>query len=1409
MADERISIGIDVDASKLHSEIQRLQLASQSFVQRQTNTITNDILSTPYMASAIFGGGTSHVRGGNYLDPNVAFKQHLTQHMLGGFVGANSPFAPGVRGMYNEPLLYPSFTPTDYNYPQGFLRGSPVFMSDYHKQSWGKFFHETGHLAGHVGLHALGIHIPPHGQYRYDLPVYSTFQKEADEFSKALMKPIGAAESVVRFGGSVLGGYGAATSMVSLAGLIPGVGSLVSKLPRFLNPGLIPSLGLMGVELGLAELHRGMQVSREYMDIGQYMRDSSAPFIRSNRLSGGLSFEQSAQFQEKLGRSVAKDMWLSRSDYSDIIKLSNDAGYIQMFNSVDQISTAVDNIAGNVKALYQLGTKIKNTLETTKILSSIGIDLSQDATRNAALLSNISTAAFQAGKPVETLIQNLRSAGQMGLQQNLSMTTGVGAYTTSAGLTGELFRTGNLNMSTVALMGGKDNMEQNLMNVFMKMMRTPIGNITGMLMTQNYLRTGRIEGQGSFNNFLNKMHTLASPEEYAKMQFLSPFITDEISKKDPSALIMNATNVYMDAYGQVLNPGGKMDPYLLAMALQKQGFTPEEVRTFLLNLKNAPEIAKNTRQSVHQQMVRTQLENARKRFGISSFFSQEGRQQIRERIFDPIYSDISGSLTRLQGKLSDWYMQKMLDWYAGGTTVYNNDIDASNKIRNITDQITNNVDIVEARRNLQNMAYKKEFSKLRYTQMYSDVSDLNMEQIQSNIPMTGATVTFGGMAVGSGLNLIGRGVQALTELPFLQAAEGARWYTRAGKFAGRVGIGLTGGAIRAAGALTRLATGPVGWGIQLADTASQLWQLGRAMWDRSYGFAETTHFGFGQNKTVFSELLQKAQGEIDEQKRGETSWLRRAMHVYSGNKDFILNDEEKLKEIAQQAAQLEDVYRIIAQSDRTRSPDLTVSSAQSAMQFLNATDATRKLFKTKEDIEKLKYSKLSAADREVLQYTKIFEETKRYANFLVKGDEKEKSDYNTAEALGPVARSLFAKLANAEHISEDKRKRYKEIVQNTRNMSDEQMLAYLTPEEVKMLGTSLQGTELSKKIKNINTSSSTLQVVKELDKKLDPIKRLVGSNNVSYEDLEKYYAISYRDAQDNSTREAIRKSYERITGKEFSETIVDNISEQDEQKIKSGVKKGWFGSESFTDPNMTKQEFDSLLAAKSYTLDIQHADQFKKILDQTSLKDGGNFTEVKGDIVNLIDKVLSKKDVDDKDLKSGFKGMSRLRDTNMQQLGETGMSLMKFLENKDKKNLESFERNLRGFLSPHYKDPEELNKKLKQMVEMAERGDKQALVSGLMAYAGASSMAQSTYIAGGKADGYITPEMMEEFAKGAASQQQAANRLLEVAEKLDLSKLEFGMFGGKEKMKEIANEIGTAIADTLLKNEKFVKALTT
>jgi hypothetical protein len=405
---------------------------------------------------------------------------------------------------------------------------------------------------------------------------------------------------LARFGVFDMGGSLAGSAVGSL--LMPGVGTVAGGLVG----------GLAG---GIANQTFG-RISQPFVDMGKDFKQYTAPYIRGNRLGGGIDEKERFDVQEAMARRVAEDKWFTSREYQDLVSMAGETGLFQYTGNKEQALRAVDKLGESVKALYALGVKSREMLgEIDKMAGTFGMNPGKDPAQIANFYATMAVSAQSAGMSTAQMTTAVAPAAQMFANQGLGFATGARIAAMNLGAAGDMFRSGRLGAFENTYYGGKEGFANALTQAQAASFRTPIGETYLMSLFGDNMRNlnKMLNGETlSINDMMRGAGKLASqnPGEFMGIRARMPWLMQGIpGERLALGDLQNIIAEYRTTFGKKKGPVNSLE--LLNYMIVSRNMDPTAANAMLDFGLGAEDAAEGKRRAAGDQMEIQRIEAMR------------------------------------------------------------------------------------------------------------------------------------------------------------------------------------------------------------------------------------------------------------------------------------------------------------------------------------------------------------------------------------------------------------------------------------------------------------------------------------------------------------------------------------------------------------------------------------------------------------------------------------------------------------------------------------------------------------------------------------------------------------------------------------------------------------------------------
>ena len=397
-------------------------------------------------------------------------------------------------------------------------------------------------------------------------------------------------------GGAALGG------MIGTAFGGPGVGAFVG--------GTIGGLGGMAVNATLGA------VARPYENMSREFQQYTAPFIRGDRVGGGLDLRGRLGAMRDIARSVSGDSFFTSREYQDFIRVAGETGQFQFTGSTQQALDAVRNVRESVATLLKVGVAARDSMKTIDtLLNNMGIS-GQNPRMFANAMQNMAISAQSAGVSTAQMVQMAAPAAQLFMSQGIGPATGAQIYALNAAGAQAMFRGGTVGAVDNAYFGGAQGLAQSLTQGTAAMLRTPLGQtvMSGMFAPGGDLLRRMMQGGSvSFQDAMGAAGRQAQdPFMFGFKRLAQPWLTQQLGSQLQSGMDDFSLGVFKDMFPNFVDPNGKVSPEHYVMFGQTAwGWTDDQTMAQYRKIQGGATQAMDIRRSARDAMAMDRMENLR------------------------------------------------------------------------------------------------------------------------------------------------------------------------------------------------------------------------------------------------------------------------------------------------------------------------------------------------------------------------------------------------------------------------------------------------------------------------------------------------------------------------------------------------------------------------------------------------------------------------------------------------------------------------------------------------------------------------------------------------------------------------------------------------------------------------------
>lgn len=639
---------------------QALQSSATAMLSSMRSLASEPFSMSRMLAQDAYRQSVAIAPGGGMYGPSLA--------MPGGGAIIN-PFrnAAPMGGNYQFPADYPSLPP-DIPIPGSPSRSNLLVNQAYNQQMAAGFWQgRVGGTGGAMNQRGLMDMANPfaylddrqgslvdagskalwrgmfgtYSQPNLDRAVYEDVHETADTLGMNVMRHaggfgIGTAGSVV---GSIIGGFGGPWGGV--------VGGVVG--------GMAGSLAQKGAE----------SLAGPYSQAARSMRYATGPYIRENRLGGGMTLRDQAGFQRDLTSMVGRQNFFTAADYDKMIEVNAQVGSFQMTGTKEKAEKMLENSTHNIKALYSLGVKSQDILRQMEMqFTQLGISPGEAPGRVLQKMTGMAISAQGANTTLPNLTASVVQAGQQYMNIGVGASAGaqIAAYVRSA--VGDLVRQGGMTPFDIAYGGGsQESVGNTLIEGGMNIARNPLNQLmlSGMFAKDSdimgkVMRGEKIgiHGKGGVMDMAG--NAAGDPLKFKGMQVMMPRLTQHMDER----LGLAQQQMFMDSMREVApqafnGPGGTIGaPEWLGLATN-MGLTNDQAYLMMQQLTNYKQVNDGRRQSVNDRMRMQAYEGMRGR-GIMQTLRYGFDQHVRA----PAAIVGADLMENIAAPISEWFEETIL-----------------------------------------------------------------------------------------------------------------------------------------------------------------------------------------------------------------------------------------------------------------------------------------------------------------------------------------------------------------------------------------------------------------------------------------------------------------------------------------------------------------------------------------------------------------------------------------------------------------------------------------------------------------------------------------------------------------------------------------------------------------------------
>lgn len=590
----------------------------------QTNNFSGDLYMMQLaQQQAQMMASQSAIAISNYggLDPRRAFAEESYSSSIQR-MSQNS-----MVGLYGLPTMSPYNFSQPFQYPRGYIPGKPDFP-----EYSGSFFNSASNYAMTTASNAFFNKIGMGGYMgvgsRIDDPIFRQVQSMTEIPARQL------ADLTINTASNSAKAVALATQAFSYM-------KLATAPSMILNPLMLA---------GAKAVDYAAEGIKDYLDMGEYFRDSMAPHMHGDRLGGGPNFNQIADLQKKMGKIIAQDKTFTRQDYAGIEKLAAEEGFLQTNNTIEKATKAIENIGKNLKSLYALGGKVADTVQYVEQLNQLGVNMASGTGAPNQFLSQLSVSAFQSGRTMQEIMPRIAQAGQLAQIQGLAPMVGGLTQMKSEAMAGVGIRSGAFSQEDLAYYGNQQGIAESTTRLMSNITRSPIGNIMSLAMINNPDMIGNLQNIG-LGGITSKIPGMANPSTYFNLQLRMPELSRMIAEKDPDAFGISQLSAYSNMVSDTM--GGKKltagELYAILTNPNMIGASPQDARAMIKQIENAPAMAQSARDSMMNKLRQTEMETLR----YPGLLTTSGWQNMVEKYTEQPIANAASWIQRKMGHLAE------------------------------------------------------------------------------------------------------------------------------------------------------------------------------------------------------------------------------------------------------------------------------------------------------------------------------------------------------------------------------------------------------------------------------------------------------------------------------------------------------------------------------------------------------------------------------------------------------------------------------------------------------------------------------------------------------------------------------------------------------------------------------------
>lgn len=603
MIDEHINIKFSADTQDMENAAQQASMIAQ---QKAMSNAAQMQANIAMMQSAPHVGKLS----GQGIYAQQAYIQARNMSV------PSDPYQMSINGFYNMPLVNP--TPevgSSYNYPYGLLDG-PFPVEQERKKG---LAHNLGVFAKDKMMSAarfIGRNIindSSLGMYGAGdpyTPLYRSQQINADRIARGKENIIlGAQDAAVNVAGMGWTGAGLASLAPNLFGKSSWFGApwrAMGNAMNFIPGGLPVHLALEGAVMAAQSTYGEITDQRDfYKETGRYFMDATAPNFR-DRIGGGASYSRAGKFSEGLAKVAGKDKWKLKEDYKDVFEFGNIEGLFQTYNDEAKFIKGTENIMKSLKAFNTIAVQINEAKPFIKQMATLGLNVADTPQIASQFIGTLGLGSAGAGITKSNLMQQAVDAGTALSHQKIDAATGARFYMQSAGLAGELVRSGGISFRDLQKLGGREGLTQSFVGGLGATMASPFGDMVTMGMLRDPSMQNKLMlGQGDLSSIMQSMQGM-TPREYYNLQYKKSSLTAEMN---PVALMLGTLVARTNADKQMM--GRKLDEGEFNQRNIASGMESNQSKAIIEMIKNVDKIKAGSEETMMSEAAKIRIEASR------------------------------------------------------------------------------------------------------------------------------------------------------------------------------------------------------------------------------------------------------------------------------------------------------------------------------------------------------------------------------------------------------------------------------------------------------------------------------------------------------------------------------------------------------------------------------------------------------------------------------------------------------------------------------------------------------------------------------------------------------------------------------------------------------------------------------